>query len=72
MEIESLVLLATLTKSYLHFTVCLFYSQMTDFLEGEFLGEQVESIKQLSDYATMLRRVGPGLGEYQFDKETLQ
>ncbi|KAJ8298691.1 hypothetical protein KUTeg_022751 [Tegillarca granosa] len=42
-----------------------------DFLESEYLEEQVESIKQLSDYVTMLKRVGPGLGEYQFDKETL-
>lgn len=46
-------------------------AQMTDFLEGNFLNEQVEGIKQLSDYCTNLRRVGPGLGEYLFDKETL-
>lgn len=46
-------------------------SQMTDFLEGEFLEEQVESIKQISDYVTQLKMVGSGLGEYQFDK-TLQ
>lgn len=43
-----------------------------DFLEGNFLEEQVESIKQFSDFATNLARVGPGLGEYQFDKLTLQ
>ena len=42
-----------------------------DFLEGEFLAEQVKAIKQLSDYATNLKRVGGGLGEYQFDKLTL-
>lgn len=45
--------------------------QMCDFLEGEYLKEQVESIKQLSDYVSILKRVGPGLGEYMFDKETL-
>ncbi|OON21383.1 ferritin-like protein [Opisthorchis viverrini] len=45
--------------------------QFADFLEGEFLKEQVESIKQISDYVTNLRRCGPGLGEYLFDKETL-
>merc|ERR1711934_149218 len=45
--------------------------QMTDFLEGNFLNEQVEGIKELGDYVTNLRRVGPGLGEYMFDKETL-
>lgn len=44
---------------------------LTDFLEGEYLNEQVESIKQLSDYVTQLKRCGPGLGEYMFDKETL-
>lgn len=44
---------------------------MTDFLEQNFLEEQVESIKELSSYVTSLKRVGPGLGEYMFDKETL-
>eukprot|EP00657_Telonema_sp_P-1_P012269 TRINITY_DN873_c0_g2_i2.p1 TRINITY_DN873_c0_g2~~TRINITY_DN873_c0_g2_i2.p1 ORF type:complete len:198 (+),score=81.86 TRINITY_DN873_c0_g2_i2:149-742(+) len=46
-------------------------SQMTDFLEGNYLNEQVESIKELSDHVTNLKRVGPGLGEYLFDKNTL-
>nr|AIA57693.1 ferritin [Galaxea astreata] len=46
--------------------------QMMDFLEGEFLEEQVESIKQFSEFVTNLKRVGPGLGEYQFDKLTLK
>jgi ferritin heavy chain len=32
----------------------------------------VEAIKELSDHITNLKRVGPGLGEYMFDKETLQ
>lgn len=47
-------------------------AQMTDFIESEFLTEQVEAIKQLADYITNLKRVGPGLGEYLFDKETLK
>eukprot|EP01102_Stenamoeba_stenopodia_P013544 TRINITY_DN440_c0_g1_i1.p1 TRINITY_DN440_c0_g1~~TRINITY_DN440_c0_g1_i1.p1 ORF type:complete len:170 (-),score=54.20 TRINITY_DN440_c0_g1_i1:105-614(-) len=42
--------------------------QATDFIEGEFLEEQVESIKQLADYVTNLKRVGEGLGVYLFDK----
>lgn len=43
---------------------------LTDFLEGEFLDEQVESIKKLGDLITKLKRAGPeGLGEYLFDKE---
>merc|ERR1711990_524426 len=46
-------------------------SQMCDFLEGNFLNEQVEGIKAIGDYVTNLKRVGPGLGEYIFDKETL-
>ena len=44
---------------------------MADFIEGHFLHEQVEGIKQLGDYWTMLKRVRPGLGEYTFDHETL-
>ena len=50
----------------------LFLGQMMDFIEEHFLEEQVESIKQFSDYVTNLKRVGPGLGEYQFDKLTLK
>lgn len=46
--------------------------QMTNFIEEEFLDEQVESIKQISEYITNLKRVGPGLGEYLFDKHTLK
>ena len=40
-----------------------------DFIESEYLGEQVESIKQLRDMITQLKRAGPGLGEYQFDRD---
>ncbi|GAB1607687.1 soma ferritin-like [Argonauta hians] len=42
--------------------------QMTDYIESEFLGEQVDDIKLLSDNITNLERVGKGLGEYMFDK----
>lgn len=44
---------------------------MTNFLEEQFLEEQVDSIKKIADYVTNLKRVGSGLGEYMFDKETL-
>jgi ferritin heavy chain len=44
---------------------------LTNYLEEEFIEEQVKSIKEYSDYITNLRRVGPGLGEYIFDKEEL-
>ncbi|CAG2169755.1 unnamed protein product [Oppiella nova] len=46
--------------------------QFQDFLETHYLTEQVDSIKKLADFVTNLKRVGPGLGEYMFDKETLQ
>ncbi|XP_065583237.1 soma ferritin-like [Artemia franciscana] len=42
---------------------------LTDFLEGKFLDEQVESINKLSHFTTKLKRVGDGLGVYEFDKE---
>ncbi|CAF1146032.1 unnamed protein product [Rotaria sordida] len=45
---------------------------LTNYLEDEFLDEQVESIKEYVGYITNLRRVGPGLGEYIFDEEELQ
>ncbi|GIY68591.1 hypothetical protein CEXT_303701 [Caerostris extrusa] len=44
-------------------------AQMCDFLESEYLTEQVEAIKKIGDYVTNLKRVGTGLGEYVFDKE---
>jgi len=45
-------------------------AHLTDFLEGNFLDEQVEDIKKLADMITSLKRAGPtGLGEYLFDKE---
>jgi ferritin heavy chain len=45
--------------------------QLCDYLETHFLTEQVESIKKIGDYITNVKRVGPGLGIYMFDKETL-
>lgn len=44
-------------------------AQMADFLEANYLTEQVEAIKELGGFVTNLKRVGPGLGEYMFDKE---
>lgn len=42
---------------------------LLDFLETEFLQEQVDSIKEIADHVTNLERVGTGLGVYIFDKE---
>ena len=45
-------------------------AHLTNFLEGEFLDEQVRAIKKLGDQITRLKRAGPeGLGEYIFDKD---
>lgn len=41
--------------------------QMTDFIEGNFLDEQVAAIKEVSTMVSQLRRVGQGHGVYHFD-----
>jgi ferritin heavy chain len=46
-------------------------AQFCDFLEAHYLTEQVEAIKSISDHITQLKRVGPGMGEYLYDKESL-
>eukprot|EP00951_Prasinocladus_malaysianus_P024436 scaffold210993_cov48-Prasinocladus_malaysianus.AAC.2 len=43
-------------------------AQMCDFIEGQLLAEQVEAIKEVAEYVSQLRRVGKGLGVFQFDK----
>uniref|UniRef100_A0A1D1Y526 Ferritin n=1 Tax=Anthurium amnicola TaxID=1678845 RepID=A0A1D1Y526_9ARAE len=45
--------------------------QMADFIENEFLGEQVEAIKKISEYVAQLRRVGKGHGVWHFDQMLL-
>nr|AFK43431.1 unknown [Lotus japonicus] len=47
-------------------------AQLTDFIESEYLGEQVESIKQISEYVAQLRRVGKGHGTWHFNQMLLQ
>jgi len=42
---------------------------LTNYLEGEFLEEQVESINKLAKHVANLLRVGDGLGVYMFDKD---
>ncbi|GKC18312.1 ferritin-3, chloroplastic, partial [Tanacetum coccineum] len=39
--------------------------QVADFVESEFLGEQVEAINKLSEYVAQLRRIGKGHGLIQ-------
>ncbi|KAL3687548.1 hypothetical protein R1sor_013857 [Riccia sorocarpa] len=43
--------------------------QLTDYIESEFLSEQVEAIKKVSEYVAQLRRIGKdGHGIYYFDR----
>ena len=44
-------------------------AHFNDFLESEFLDEQVNASKELGDMITQMKRAGPGIGEYLFDKE---
>ncbi|KAF6144831.1 hypothetical protein GIB67_038930 [Kingdonia uniflora] len=45
--------------------------QLADFVESEFLTEQVEAIKKISEYVAQLRRVGKGHGVWHFDQTLL-
>ncbi|XP_067118268.1 ferritin heavy chain-like [Centruroides vittatus] len=42
---------------------------LMDFLENEYLTEQVESIDEINTYVTKLRRMDSGMGEYLIDRE---
>ena len=44
-------------------------AQLTDFIEGEYLKEQVEGEKELGDLITRMKRAGDGLGLHIVDKE---
>jgi len=44
-------------------------AQLTDFLEGEFLKEQVEAIKEIGDLITKMKRAGDRFGLQIIDKE---
>lgn len=45
--------------------------QLQDFIDSEFLKEQVESIKKIAEYVTQLRMVGKGHGVWHFDQTLL-
>merc|ERR1711964_321569 len=44
-------------------------AHLCDFLETEYLAEQVEGIKQIGDMITKIKRAGDGLGLHIMDKE---
>ncbi|KAH0635129.1 hypothetical protein KY284_037915 [Solanum tuberosum] len=46
-------------------------SEMQEFVEREFLAEQVEAIKKIAEYVSQLRRVGKGHGVWHFDQMLL-
>merc|ERR1712117_919973 len=44
-------------------------AQLTDFIEGEYLKEQVEAQKEIGDFITKMKRAGDALGLHIIDKE---
>ena len=44
-------------------------AQLTDFLEGEYLKEQVEAQKEIGDLITKMKRAGETIGLHIIDKE---
>merc|ERR1711892_64685 len=44
-------------------------AHLCDYIEAEFLGEQVEGIKEIGDMITKIKRAGEGLGLHIMDKE---
>jgi len=44
-------------------------AQMCDFIESNYLEEQVDAIKEISDHITNIKRVGSGLGEWHYDQK---
>ena len=45
--------------------------QLADFVETEYLTEQVEAIKKISEYVAQLRRIGKGHAVWHFDQMLL-
>merc|ERR1711890_175839 len=44
-------------------------AHLCDFLEAEYLGEQVDGIKSIGNWITKIKRAGDGLGVHIIDKE---
>ena len=44
-------------------------AHLCDFLESEYLTEQVEGIKEIGDWVTRIKRAGDGLGLHTIDQE---
>ena len=46
-------------------------AHLCDFLESEYLTEQVDGIKEIGDLVTKMKRAGDGLGLHVIDKEIM-
>ena len=44
-------------------------AQMADFIEGDLLADQAASVKAVAEKVAQLRRVGKGLGVFEFDRQ---
>lgn len=44
------------------------FNHLLSCAESEFLQEQAQAIKTVSEYVSQLRRVGKGLGVFEFDR----
>ena len=44
-------------------------ANMCDFVEGELLADQAKAVEKVANYVAQLRRVGPGLGVFEFDRK---
>ncbi|KAG7668945.1 hypothetical protein Ndes2526B_g00661 [Nannochloris sp. 'desiccata'] len=44
-------------------------AQMADFIEGDLLADQANSVKESAEKVAQLRRVGKGLGVFEFDRQ---
>ncbi|GFY68860.1 soma ferritin [Trichonephila inaurata madagascariensis] len=61
---QNLLDLRQLAEKYEDFQLC-------DFLDTEYLHEQIKEIKEVGDFISSWNRAGPGLGEYLFDKHEM-
>lgn len=43
-------------------------AQMCEFIESQLLAEQARAVKKVAEYVAQLRRVGRGLGVFEFDR----
>ena len=44
-------------------------AQLSDYIEGEYLKEQVKSMKEIADLITKMKRAGDTVGLHIIDKE---